>query len=67
MTKKQVLFQRIVSADGKNIAEAIAFTNNDSTTIQSITVTISSDRTSSSSSSSSSSNSQQTPLKIEIK
>lgn len=57
MTQKQVLFQRVVSADGKNIAEAIAF-GNGTTVIQSVTVKTISGQCSSSSSSSSSSQSQ---------
>jgi hypothetical protein len=61
MTKKQILFQRIVSADGKNIAEACseasAFGNNGSTISQSVTVKTASDHSSSSSSSSSTSSS----------
>jgi len=57
MTQKQVLFQRIVSADGKNVAEAIAF-GNGNTIIQSVTVKTISGHSSSSSSSSSSSKSQ---------
>lgn len=56
MTDKQILFQRIVSADGKHIAEAIAFSSG-SAISQSVTVKIASDQSSSSSSSSSNSKS----------
>lgn len=57
MTNKQVLFQRIVSADGKHIAEAIA-SSSGSTISQSVIVKIDSGQSSSSSSSSSSSKTQ---------
>ncbi len=63
MTSKQVLFQRIVSADGRSVAEAISsrsqtFANNGGKVTQSVTVKTTSGNSSSSSSSSSTSSSQ---------
>jgi hypothetical protein len=62
MTNKQVLFQRIVSADGRSVAEArseaIAFGNNGAKITQFIQIKTTLTQASSSSSSSSSSKSQ---------